>query len=118
MPSKFDGQDDEVPSTKLPEQVHGHPTSGNGTESAIAMMADPADGDQPAYSTTNFPIRTPVDPGELSPSSQVPPQLGSISTATAEAEFEGRATTIGKPLFNEPDFNPVEGGTEDLGKDP
>jgi len=111
MPGKLDGQDDEVPSFTLPEQVHRTSGGGNGATSYIAMMADPADGDQPAYNTTKFPTRTRMESSELSPSSQFPPQTGSVSTVTEEAEIQGQATTTGNPIFNEPDFNPLGEGT-------
>ena len=111
MPGKLDGQDDEVPSFMLPEQVHGTSGGGNGSTSYISRMADPAEGDQTGYNTTKSPMHTHMESSELSPSSQFPPQTGYVSIVTEAAEIQGQATTTGNPILNEPDFNPLgEGG--------
>lgn len=112
-------QPEDVPSLMLPEQVL--PTSSTAPGSQIVGLSEPAEGDQPSSQTspqTSLPLNEHIESADLSPPSQIPPQAGPITTATAEAEIEGQASASGKPVFSEPDFGPIAESIGALRKSP
>lgn len=104
----------DVPSFMLPEQVY--PSSSGGSGATPSALPEPTESDQPQQTFTTLPFRPHMESAELSPTSQIPPQAGSLTTATAEAEIEGQASATGNPIFNEPDFGPIAESIETLRK--
>lgn len=107
---------EDVPSFMLPEQSYSSSSGDNSATSAA--LAEPTEGDQPPQTSTTLPSRPHMEPAELSPTSQIPPQAGPLTAATAEAEIEGQASASGKPVFNEPNFGPIAETIEALRKSP